>query len=401
MNILLVDDQKFSRDVLSFILHDHGYSCLEADSGAQACSMASQNKDIDLVLMDVNMPGMGGFEAAQRIKKEFPNRMIPIIFVTAMDDDDMLSSCLDSGGDDFITKPVRETVLISKINAHKRLVEMHDKLEAANTELRYHQRMLDREHSIVNHIFQNDMKRMDSSISNVTFHTSPMSMFNGDLLLMTRSPSGGIYALLGDFTGHGLAASIGYLPTSDIFYNLAKQQASVEDIASAINSRLRDMLPSNMFLCASIIEMNCKGDSFTIWAGGMNDMILIDSSRKFETRICSQNMPLAILDSHEFKSRTVTIQPSGYASLFVYTDGITEATNATGEYYGESRLESILFRSSSRSRISAVLDDLGAFCEDSDVTDDMSMLEIICMPVEDPTDRHQENALSLGAITDC
>lgn len=69
MKILVVDDHAYNRDLLQFILEDEGHSCCEADSGEAAVKMFLENEDIDLILMDVNMPLMNGIEATEKDRK--------------------------------------------------------------------------------------------------------------------------------------------------------------------------------------------------------------------------------------------------------------------------------------------------------------------------------------------
>ena len=101
--------------------------------------------------------------------------------------------CLDVGGDDFVPKPINESILLSKLYAHARNRKLYNKLKAANEALEYHQQVMDREHRIVEHIFANNTAQADSHCDNVKSYTSPASMFNGDLLLTAPSPAGGVY----------------------------------------------------------------------------------------------------------------------------------------------------------------------------------------------------------------
>ena len=239
MKILIVDDHRYNRELMGFILSDHDFDYVEAENGERACEVFAEAPDIDLVLMDVNMPVMDGYEATKKIKQLSGDRLVPVVFVTALDDSETLTKCLTVGGDDFVAKPVNESVLLAKLIAHQRTINIHRQIEETNHTLEYHRRIMDREHAIVEHVFQNGLKGVDIDCNNLRFHVSPMSMFNGDLYLAAPSPSGGVYLLLGDFTGHGLSAAIGCLPVSSIFSTMAEKQASVGDIAREMNTRLQ------------------------------------------------------------------------------------------------------------------------------------------------------------------
>ena len=277
-------------------------------------------------------------------------------------------------------KPINENVLVAKVKAHQRTAQFYKELQETNKRLSYHQKLMDREHTIVEHVFQNSMKRVASDCENVRFHVSPMSMFNGDLILVAPSPSGGVYLLLGDFTGHGLSAAIGCLPVADIFYAMTQKQASISTIAAEINERLQDLLPSNMFFCAAIIEMSAAGDRLSYWVGGMNDLLVVGEQGGLEQLIQAQHMPLGVLESHEFDDTTEVASLPLNSRLFIYTDGVIEAQDANGEMFGEERLH-LLFDQPADSYVKLVSETVDRFHADGEQTDDLSIAELVCAPV--------------------
>lgn len=380
MKILVVDDHQFNRELLGFILSDNDYEYLEAENGRQACELVEANADINLVLMDINMPVMDGYQATEEIKRNCSDRHIPIIFITALDNDETLSRCLSVGGDDFVGKPVNENILLAKLKAHSRTVEYDKELREINRELHYHRLEMDREHEIVDHILNNGLQRNLSSCENVSFRFSPMTMFNGDILLMSPSPSGGVYVLLGDFTGHGLSAAIGCLPTADIFYAMTSKQAGVGDIAAEMNKRLQYLLPSNMFFCATIIEMNHSGDRLSIWSGGINDILLTNPQGEIIERLQGMHMPLGILGPDSFDSTVRVIKPPRSTRLYAYSDGVIETHSPSGEMFGEERLEA-LFLKPNADRIAQIFDSIEAFRQGDPQDDDISVVELVCEPV--------------------
>lgn len=336
IKILIVDDHEYNRELLSMMLDD--FDCIMAGNGREAVALIEKDESIGLVLMDVMMPEMDGFEATKTIKENVGERFLPILFVTALDDETNLTQCLESGGDDFVPKPVSENVLLAKVSAHSRTTKLYNTLRSANEELTYHRKMMEREHNIVERIFNNASERVKTHCENLSVYTSPMSMFNGDLVLSAPSPSGGLYLLVGDFTGHGLAASIGSLPVTELFYLLASHQASVSQITREINQRLHLLLPSNMFFCAAVCEFDYRGKDFTLWLGGMNDIIWVDKNDSLSRCIESQHMPLGILSDEEFDDSPQFVSMDNIERLYIYTDGITEAQNQEEEEYGHDRL---------------------------------------------------------------
>ncbi|BCD98505.1 ATP-binding SpoIIE family protein phosphatase [Marinagarivorans cellulosilyticus] len=379
MKILIVDDHAYNRELLVFILEDEGHECVEAENGQIACELFAGDEDIQLILMDVNMPIMDGIEATKAIKTIASNRFVTIIFVTALDNADVLVQCLDAGGDDFVPKPINESILISKLKAHARSQDMYNSLKSVNEELEYHKRLMDREHRIVEHIFSNDVGVIDTVCDNVTGYTSPASLFNGDLLISAPSPAGGVYLLVGDFTGHGLSAAVGSLPVSSIFYDCVARQESVSNIARIMNRRLLRLLPQGMFFCAALLYLEPQGRQVQFWMGGMNDIVCRQPGVQELLKLQSLHMPLGVMEEDEFDERIELVELPENTALYIFTDGINEAKNLQGEEFGLDGIDAIVIGGGD------VVDELVAsvreFTNGCEQADDVTVVELLCSPV--------------------
>jgi DNA-binding response OmpR family regulator len=126
--ILVADDSAANRQILAAVLKKLGHSVELAEDGAQAVAMFSAN-DYDMVIMDVMMPVMDGYEATRRIKEMSADRWVPVIFLSALNSDDNLVTGLESGGDDYLTKPVNFAVLEARLRALSRTIALHRELE--------------------------------------------------------------------------------------------------------------------------------------------------------------------------------------------------------------------------------------------------------------------------------
>ena len=139
--ILIVDDEPFGRDTLESILEPEGYTLVMAENGYQAIEKAIAIQP-DVILLDVMMPGMNGFEVCRRIRNEKQLAEIPILFLTALDDRQSLLNGLEAGADEFISKPfdryeLRARLLgITRLNRFHKLSEERSNLERAHTELK-------------------------------------------------------------------------------------------------------------------------------------------------------------------------------------------------------------------------------------------------------------------------
>ncbi|MEH6386059.1 MAG: diguanylate cyclase [Colwellia sp.] len=133
MNILVVDDNKFIREVVSAMIIDSGHIAVIANGHEQAMA-ALKKESIDLVLMDIEMPEVDGFALTKIMRKEYP-QWFPIIFLSSNDSEDYLTKGIDAGADDYLTKPIKQVILSAKIRAMERIAKMKGALERANKQL--------------------------------------------------------------------------------------------------------------------------------------------------------------------------------------------------------------------------------------------------------------------------
>lgn len=138
--VLIVDDEYAGRQTLESVLEGEGYSLQMAENGPQAIEKAKKYLP-DVILLDLMMPGMTGFEVCQRIRNDPQVAEIPIIVLTALDDRESMLSALKAGADDFISKPFDRHELrarligITRLNRYHKLVEERAKLREANAQL--------------------------------------------------------------------------------------------------------------------------------------------------------------------------------------------------------------------------------------------------------------------------
>lgn len=128
--ILVVDDHPASRMTAVALLAMEGFEILEADSGLTALTAVSATHP-DLILLDVMMPGMDGFEVCRRLKQDEHTRLIPIVFVTALDDRRARLKGIEAGGDDFLTKPFDQLELSARVRSLVRQKRLNEDLDHA------------------------------------------------------------------------------------------------------------------------------------------------------------------------------------------------------------------------------------------------------------------------------
>lgn len=143
--ILVVDDEKDLLDLIEYNLKKEGFEVLKAENGEQGIQTAREEKP-DLVLLDIMMPKMDGLEVCDVLREDKDLSRIPIIFLTARSDEKTEVEGLNKGGDDYITKPISTTKLISRIKAVLRRFD--DNMESVNR-LEVHDIEIDKDRYIV------------------------------------------------------------------------------------------------------------------------------------------------------------------------------------------------------------------------------------------------------------
>lgn len=379
MRILVVDDNKQNRDMMSFILSSDGHQVIEAEDGQQALDIVSKQIP-DLIFMDVIMPVMDGFEATQAIREYLGEIHVPILFLTGLSDDETLSKCLSLGGDDFLYKPVTHQVLRAKIKSHGRIRALTKQLNQQKQELMQHKISMEHEYDIAKNVFEAAMGSSLKNCKNTRSFLAPATNFSGDILLTAQSPAGSLYVLLADFTGHGLPAAIGALPVSQIFFEETARGESVIEIARKLNKTLEKFLPDDMFAAAAILEMNKTGNRVTLWNGGLPDILVCDSKGKLKEKIRSQHMALGIAQDCDFNREVLIKYFEKGDRIYLYSDGLTELKNSEGQRYGNDRLLTH-FNGYSSDTFNQIINDNRNFLGDEKQQDDVTFLEINCAPV--------------------
>ena len=126
--VLIVDDNSTNIKVIAITLRSQDYKLVIATNGNNAVEMVEKTRP-DLVLLDIMMPGMDGYEVCKIIKSKKENENIPVLFLTALDEKENLVKGFEAGGVDYITKPFNKDELISRVKTHLDLKLTRDKLE--------------------------------------------------------------------------------------------------------------------------------------------------------------------------------------------------------------------------------------------------------------------------------
>jgi CheY-like chemotaxis protein len=370
---LVVDDEKTNRLILKSLLSKQGYQTIEAVNGQQAVELFKQESPT-IIFMDIVMPVMDGYEATRQIKAASAGRFVPIIFLTAISDEQALAQCIEAGGDDFLVKPYDKLILQSKIHSMQRIASL-------NHEVQGMYRMIRHEQEIAESVFINAIQSSNIDNPYIRHIVRPAGIFSGDMVLSAYSPARDLFFMTGDFTGHGLLSALGAMPVSEVFSAMTTKGFSAEEILVGINRKLKAMLPVGMFFGAQLVVVDHDLEYLRVYNAGMPDIIIVDGiSNRIKHRLASNGLPLGVEAEIEPREMVQYAPITHNDKILLYSDGLTEARNAGDEVFGFERLEAAVSSAPSERIFDKVIEDLDSFCGDRTAQpDDITLAEIACV----------------------
>lgn len=376
IRVLVADDQRINRVLLRRCLDASRYEVLEAENGREALERFEAEQP-DVVLLDVMMPEMDGFEAARHMKSRVGADHVPIIMVTSLTDEESLSQGMESGADDFIPKPFNSIVLESKMKAALRTAQAFRSLNKKRQELEELHEQGHQEQVMAERLMANLLRTAALENKMFKYRSEPMDVFNGDFLMAARGPRGKVRMILGDFAGHGLAAAIGGLPVAVNFERLASTGAPLFEIAQRANKDLREVLPRDRFMAAVVLDIDPNEGVVEMMNAGMPPVLVRGADGGIRTRIDSTHLPLAVLGEFEGRSNVVRLELQPGDRLYLYSDGITEGLDPKGEVFGEERFEKIIAEHGDDETVfETVLAAFDGFVDGAPPDDDVTLMEV-------------------------
>ncbi len=369
MNILIVESEsERARPTPLHGLHDDGHEVCFSRTMDEACAFQEHHWP-ELILMNMSMHQPNIHEWVRKIRGiPIGHRYVPIIFLAPIHDDDALGRFMASYADDFIELPHNQNSLKAKLAVIERSIQT----QASLANLKH---KTDMEIGMAKQMFAALTQRAQAEVPNLNHWLWPAGHFSGDVLIYDKTPDGELRVMLADFTGHGLTAAVGALPSSDAFFAMTRKGMSVSEIVCEINAKLKLVLPTGYFSSACIFGINAERTELEIWNGGLPPVLLLDSGNRIVSMVKSSKPPLGILSPEDFDCETLSLNVPGQFSMLMHSDGLTEAVNPDGETYGEERLQLAINDSSTQhGLLEGVKQSLLAFMRGLEPLDDVSLV---------------------------
>lgn len=373
--LLVVDDTPENITVLRAILYAD-YVVRPAINGTLALRLAKVEPPPDLILLDIMMPEIDGLEVCRRLKADQKTRDIPVVFVTAKSEVDDELQGLALGAVDYITKPINPAIVLARVKTHLSLKQMRQELTLKNAELEEKNHALNHEREMVETIVLKMRSAQQFDARGLRYLVSSVEETNGDILLSAYDAMGRQVVLVGDFTGHGLPAAIGGPLVSYIFYTMVQKRCTLLELITEINQVLHNQLPTGVFMVSCTLEITPERHQVTLLNAAIPDPLLVRAG-EIVTRYGSDTFPLGIVPDLKLNPELVTLAVVPGDRLYVFSDGIIEATSTTGEMFNMERLEALLLQVQSKNLpLATVLETLDDFCATQCHDDDITLVEV-------------------------
>lgn len=330
--ILIVDDSKTIVSVIKNILQ-RDYDTLSAENGLKAIESFKKEKP-DLILMDVEMPEMNGFEACVKIKEldASNNGFTPIIFITSKGDLESMKTGLKSGAEDYLAKPFEPEELLARIQAVLRTKKLYNKLMDAYA-------VIDHEQDIIATIQKNLLCHQLPEIPGFRFFADyqPSAKASGDYYDFIRIDEDHLGILVADVSGHGSPAAVIMAMMRVALRSFLSTIRSPKEVLEKINQSLCDNQKSGHFITAFYGVVHLPTRSMKYASAGHNPPLLIDyESGHVQELSTEKGFPLMIDCQNDLDEKEIQLPKN--SKLICYTDGLTEARKMDQEMYGVDRL---------------------------------------------------------------
>lgn len=383
MRILLVDADPAARATTAGQLRSMGLDVLEADSGEAALEACARER-IDLVVTELTLPDLSGYALTRVLRQRaFPSWQ-PVVALTAAADEAAVLETFDAGADAFIRKPIEDRSLHARLRPIMRALMLQQESEARERELQKRYQAEEEEKRLAQHLMQRLINVDKLNDPALECWVSPAQTLSGDLVAAARTPGGVLHVLLADGTGHGLAASLNVLPITAPFYRMTERGFGIGAIARELNAKLRDLMPADRFVAATLAAADFRERVVRVWNGGNPMAYLLGAQGTAECVFNSMHLPLGLADDDGFDESVESCAFDSGSQLVLFSDGLVEAENAAGEMYGEERMARLLTGHAPARRMEEVKTTVAEHLAGQTAHDDMSLVLVNCNETAQP-----------------
>ena len=365
--VLVVDDTPANIQVLMETLKDD-YRILAAVNGERALQLAASDPPPDIILLDIMMPEMDGYEVCAKLKADAKTRNIPIIFITAMSDTQDEAKGLALGAVDYITKPISPPVVLARVKSHLELKQAREVLKNQNVILE--QRVEERTREVL--VLQNtefDLRAAKEKVENelniaaqiqksilpssfpaypdrkefeLYAFMQPARYIGGDFYDFFFIDDNTLALVIADVSDKGVPAALFMMVSRTLIHSLAVDNRSSSVVLEKANNIMCQNNDSGMFVTVFLAFYDVSSGKLTATNGGHNTSLIIDPDGTSREWTPCHGPALGFMEDVDYQEETMDLKVG--QTFFLYTDGVTEAMSPGNELFGLDRLKGLLKR---------------------------------------------------------
>ena len=373
--ILVVDDNETNRDMLARRVARLGHTSVEAINGRQALDIMA-NEDFDMVLLDIMMPEMNGYQVLEYMHADPRLRHVPVVAVSALDEMDSVVRCIELGAEDYLFKPINSVMLNARVSAALEKKWLRDTEQAYVAAIK---REMELGRQIQSDFLPGSLPDIPGWHIGTRF--DPAYEVAGDFYDAFTLPQNLLGAIIADVSGKGVGAAIFMALIRSLLRAFSDQNhADPEQVLEAVartNAYVIRHHQHQAYMFATlffgVLETSSGALSY-INAGHLPPILLRGSGG---TELLYPTGPLVgVTDELPFNVGVAALEPGD--TVLAYTDGVTEAASPAGELFGMEHLRTTLSEPfpTAEGVLQQVMDAVRAHVGDGNFSDDLTMLAI-------------------------
>jgi sigma-B regulation protein RsbU (phosphoserine phosphatase) len=372
--VLIVDDAKTNIDILVQALRDEYKLSVAVDGSAALRSV--EKSPPDLVLLDIVMPGLDGYEVCRRLRAQQATHDLPIMFLSSLEDVKDKTRGFEVGGNDYLTKPFEVLEVKARVRSLLKAKAYADAIrEAMARDLR-----IARE--IQMGILPADLAAATSG-SGLDVHAiiEPAQKVGGDLYEVLRASDDCLVIALGDVSGKGIPAALFMAVAVTVLRTLARHLVDPAEILRRLNDELVEQNPRGMFVTMQCLVFDLAARQVSFAGAGHHQLAIVSRGRPPRLACVSSGRPAGLMAFNPIERETLPLEAGDTFVLF--SDGVSEAMNVVDDFYGEDRLMAVLAAAADGTVadiVKRVVADVHAFANGAKQSDDITVLAVRYAP---------------------
>ncbi|MBI3793628.1 MAG: fused response regulator/phosphatase [Nitrospinae bacterium] len=378
--ILLVDDNPDNVYLLEVILQARNYKTVSARNGREAVDAVTNDGEIDIILMDVMMPEMDGFEASRHIRNRKESAHIPIIMMTAKKRElgDVVRG-LDEGAVDYVTKPFDEEELLARVKSMLRIKSLYDENRHLLSKVLKQQSLMDQELKVAAKVQLAMLPALDG-YKNQHFKVHPFYRatvdIGGDFYDLMDYGDHKTAFFIADVSGHGPSAAMIVAMLKALLIGERSSFPPPSEMLRRLNVKLTGMIPDEHFVTAFFGVIDSVKGTVTFSRAGHPSPFLLTQGGGEIADLTTDGVVLGMFEEAEFGQATVKF--SGGDKMLMYSDGLFEVWKGE-EIFGYSRFRDLVKnngRQNGEELVKSVIGEIDGFWDGESLRDDMALIAV-------------------------